>query len=120
MSYSPADPIGTLRTHSESDRRAYSRFSISSGQLLAEVGAEGHHATRVRVRDISRGGVNLGVDEVADWAGTSHCIIRFLDKTHRVRPAAIRGKIRRTGIDGDDSFVAIEFAEPLDELTLST
>jgi|GEM_PF-5071911 len=87
--------------------------------LLAEVGAEGHDATRARVHDISRGGVRLGIDEVEDWAGTNHCIIRFLDKTHRVRPAAIRGKVRRTGKDCDDSFVAIEFAEPLDELTLS-
>ncbi len=119
MSYSPTDPAALLPAHSESDRRAYDRFSVSSGQLVAEVGAEGHDATRARVHDISRGGVRLGIDEVEDWAGTNHCIIRFLDKTHRVRPAAIRGKVRRTGKDCDDSFVAIEFAEPLDELTLS-
>ena len=89
------------------------------GQLMAEVSAEGHHAARVRVKDISRGGVRLGVDTALEWADTSNCVVHFLDEARRVRPAAVRGRIRRRGVDEGASFLAIEFAQPLDELALS-
>jgi hypothetical protein len=120
MSYSTKHNAVAADRGTAADRRAYHRFSLSTGQLVADVGAEGQCVTSLPVHDISRGGVRLGVTAGADWNGVSHCVVRFLDETRRVRPAAIRGKIRRMGDDQGDGFVAIEFTEPLDELTLSS
>ncbi len=119
MSYSSKQNASGAPAGIGADRRAYHRFALSSGQLVADVGAEGQCATRLPVHDISRGGVRLGISTGADWDGASHCVVRFLDETRRVRPAAIRGKIRRLGGEHGDGFVAIEFAEPLDELAIS-
>lgn len=116
MSYPTTHDAG--HADSGTDRRAYHRFALPHGRLMADLGAEGHMANRAPVQDISRGGVRLRVNEVAAWAGASHCVVRFLDEASRVRPAAIRGKIKRIDDDHGDFFVAIEFAEPLDELAV--
>jgi peptidoglycan/xylan/chitin deacetylase (PgdA/CDA1 family) len=102
----------------QADRRAFPRFTPPGGQLMAEISADGQYAARVRVKDISRGGVRLGADGLKDWVDTRLCVVRFFDEARRVRPSAISGRVRRRGVDDGDSFIAIEFAQPLDELVL--
>jgi hypothetical protein len=72
-------------------------------------------------RDISAGGVNCAVD-LAVPAGTQ-VSVRFSDLPHgaSVAPSTVAGRVVRTEpMGGIPGRVAIEFAEPLDRLDLTS
>ena len=101
------------------DRRAFHRFSLGADQLTAEVGSEGLRSARARVQDISLGGVKLSLDKKVDRAGVGQCVVRFLDDRTAIRPAAIRGRILRSGGGHGDYYIAVQFTQPLDELSVT-
>ncbi|MFQ5742116.1 MAG: PilZ domain-containing protein [Acidobacteriota bacterium] len=113
--------MGTEQAGERSDGRVYPRFTLPGRtDVMVAMGPLGSPPASGVPVNISRGGLQArtGV-KVFKGAEGADCVVRFHEAKDRLRPLATLGTVRRIETSGGYFLVAIEFAKPLESLSLS-
>ena len=101
------------------DRRRYPRFSVScpvnfSVDLLGSQFLVEHFGCSGTVLDISRKGLLAEVDRLV--AVGTDCVLSLVDAEGLVWPVSLRGRVKRSCIEGAGWRIGVEFDELVDVL----
>ena len=100
--------------------RAHPRFRIPrTAALTVTVGILGAKPLRGIPINISRGGLNARfANTIRDDAEGQECFLRFTEVGEELRPHSTFGRVRRVETQMGYVLVAVEFADPLENLDL--